>query len=187
MVPSKKCSKCEEVKEITEFPRDARKRDGVRCHCKSCFALYMKSRYYENPQKYRKIAANWRANNIEKARESNRRYKEKNREILNAKTLERYHRNKLRYKKASDLWKKKHPNKGKEYRENQKRKNPQDPWGNKRNARKLTNSYIITLLCGHKSGLKAKDITPKLIEVKRWQIKVHKKIKKVKEGKNVSI
>ncbi|MCM3773990.1 hypothetical protein M3225_26605 [Priestia aryabhattai] len=39
------CSMCKEVKEVTEFHKDARKTDGLRSNCKSCVSAYQKARY----------------------------------------------------------------------------------------------------------------------------------------------
>jgi hypothetical protein len=35
---AKRCTKCGQIKPRSEFPRDAQKRDGLRCNCKRCDA-----------------------------------------------------------------------------------------------------------------------------------------------------
>ncbi|MFZ4411500.1 MAG: hypothetical protein ACOYOV_00355 [Bacteroidales bacterium] len=38
----KTCTKCKVTKNISEFQKDAKKSDGVRCHCKDCIKEYRK-------------------------------------------------------------------------------------------------------------------------------------------------
>lgn len=43
MIQTKRCSKCKQVKEVTEFHKDARtKQDGLYGHCKKCHNVYTK-------------------------------------------------------------------------------------------------------------------------------------------------
>jgi hypothetical protein len=47
-VPSKKCSKCEEVKSLSEFSRNSAARDGHLSRCKVCKAEYDRLRWDAN-------------------------------------------------------------------------------------------------------------------------------------------
>jgi hypothetical protein len=50
-MPSKRCFSCGEVKELTEFGRDAPRPDGLRYECKPCNNLRYRTWYANNPQK----------------------------------------------------------------------------------------------------------------------------------------
>ncbi len=69
----KKCSKCEQIKNISDFNKDASKKCGIRSNCKQCEAEYYKNnrnKYLENCKEYRK-------NNKEKCAEIKKNYKKK--------------------------------------------------------------------------------------------------------------
>jgi len=66
----KRCSKCGEVKAVSEFSKDASKRDGRRFRCKACRCV--------DDKKYREA-------NPEKVRAKSKKYCEANREKLRAK------------------------------------------------------------------------------------------------------
>ena len=44
--PTKKCSRCKEVKDVAEFTSDKKARDGLQVWCKSCYAAYSRERGY---------------------------------------------------------------------------------------------------------------------------------------------
>ena len=60
---TKKCNKCGEVKQLSEFSTDKRNSCGRIGHCKKCSSI---------------ITKKWKDNNIEKAKESDKKYKIKN-------------------------------------------------------------------------------------------------------------
>jgi hypothetical protein len=62
---SKRCSKCGEVKDLTEFHRNASTRDGLQRSCKPCQLAYLKSHYWRNRQYYLDKAR--RRNRLERA------------------------------------------------------------------------------------------------------------------------
>ena len=45
---SMECSKCHEIKEVGEFPKDKSKKDGVRTICKKCSSEYNKEYCKQN-------------------------------------------------------------------------------------------------------------------------------------------
>ena len=65
---TKRCSKCGEVKPVSEFNKNDTKKDGLQTHCKECVKKYKQKHYSENKKYY-----------IDKAKE----YKQKCRENLN--------------------------------------------------------------------------------------------------------
>src|SRR5688572_2637305 len=94
ILTDKRCSKCGEVKPVSQFSKAATKKSGYASYCKTCFnATYgrtekererSKRRRQENPErvaffitrwqkehpdKVRKTSLKWRNNNLEKARE----------------------------------------------------------------------------------------------------------------------
>lgn len=71
------CTKCEENKELFEFPRQSKKRGGYETRCKKCKFLYLKE-YRENPKNLevsRKHKSAWKKKNRAKAnlQQNNRR------------------------------------------------------------------------------------------------------------------
>lgn len=49
----KRCTKCGEEKELSDFFNDSRKTDGKKSHCRSCCAAYKRRSRAENPEKWR--------------------------------------------------------------------------------------------------------------------------------------
>lgn len=47
----KTCYKCEITKDVSEFPKAKRYKDGVRNECKLCYTAYMMAYYDSNPDK----------------------------------------------------------------------------------------------------------------------------------------
>ena len=85
----KKCSICKEVKSLSEFNKNKRKKDGYSTDCKYCSKIY---------------AEQYRNSNKEKLLQQSRNFKEENREFINSKNRERYH---LIKKQDSDFMEKK--------------------------------------------------------------------------------
>ena len=55
----KTCTKCNESKELGEFPLGKKYRDGHRPECKSCNAAYYRSYYAKNPDRYKEKSRNY--------------------------------------------------------------------------------------------------------------------------------
>jgi len=66
---TKRCPRCKIIKQIYEFSKSSREKDGLQTNCKSCNKI---------------ISAQYRANNVEKERERHAKYHVKNKETINA-------------------------------------------------------------------------------------------------------
>jgi len=96
----KKCTKCGEEKELTEFSRDKRKKDGRRSSCKVCYKQYYQAnrkqiierqKQYNQANREQRIEYNkqYRQANREKIAEQKRQYHQENREAHNARKQKR--------------------------------------------------------------------------------------------------
>jgi hypothetical protein len=76
----KACSKCGEIRLLTEFGKDRKSQDGHRADCKVC-----RKNYLENPvnrQRAREASRKYAEKNKEKVAKKNRLYKKNNKEKL---------------------------------------------------------------------------------------------------------
>ncbi len=74
----KECSKCKETKDLTEFGKDKRAKDGRHSWCKNCLRQYSKQ-YREDNKEYWK---QYREDNKEKQEQYQKQYKEDNKESI---------------------------------------------------------------------------------------------------------
>src|SRR5690606_20727605 len=100
-VTEKECTKCKVLKNITEFPKDARNFAGVKGPCRPCFnakAVITQRKYREkrpekvrewnrnsyrnNPEKYKQNSERWRVENPERRTEYNKKYSVENADRL---------------------------------------------------------------------------------------------------------
>lgn len=73
---TKKCSKCEKRKSLSEFYKEKNSYDGLQKYCKNCQKEYQRKWNCQNKEKRRAYSWKWRRNNKEKHRAiSNRWYK----------------------------------------------------------------------------------------------------------------
>lgn len=79
-LPSKTCSKCKQVKPLSEFHKDARSKDGVHSWCRECRCTVGKQRYAGNPEIYRERSREWAACNSSRKRETTRKWIAENRD-----------------------------------------------------------------------------------------------------------
>ena len=63
----KQCSKCKEQKPLSDFAKNAARKDGLQGNCKSCHRQYVKRHYKRNTDYY-----------VDKARVRNQKLKEEN-------------------------------------------------------------------------------------------------------------
>jgi hypothetical protein len=63
---TKKCIKCNEIKPLLEFNKNAKKRGGVNALCKICHKEYRRNHYLKNKQKVLEQVENYRLLNPEK-------------------------------------------------------------------------------------------------------------------------
>lgn len=105
----KRCTKCNELKSIDDFHRDARKRDGRVAVCKQCQSLYAAEHYNRNKEKYQKMRREYYLENKETMITSQRNYyaANKNQRALTAKEWQRNNPEKV--KAAQKKYKEKFP------------------------------------------------------------------------------
>lgn len=63
----KTCTKCGEAKPVSEFGKDASKRDGLRPSCRDCTNASLAARRAYNPENHRASSAKWQAENRERS------------------------------------------------------------------------------------------------------------------------
>jgi hypothetical protein len=71
---TKRCTKCEVEKPITDFYRHPKGRPGYRSNCKACLTIYSRERYRRNPEKCNEIGLRWHRANREKTNKYARDY-----------------------------------------------------------------------------------------------------------------
>jgi len=96
---TKKCSKCGEIKSVSEFYKSKSTKDGLGYRCKKCSLDGIKKWQKDNPEREAIRNANWQKNNPEKVRAKYRRWKARDPE--RAKKLYRKYKAK-RMKKISN-------------------------------------------------------------------------------------
>lgn len=69
---TKLCTKCGQVKPVSEFGKNKSKKDGLQSHCKECVKIYKKKHYEENKEQYKIRNQSYREHN----RDRLNRYKE---------------------------------------------------------------------------------------------------------------
>jgi len=71
----KKCSKCGEIKPLSEFARCAKSRDGLKSECKTCQAERRRRYYAEHAEEERERARRYHAEHPEERRERAHQYR----------------------------------------------------------------------------------------------------------------
>ena len=66
----KKCTKCQETKELTEFYKDKISKDGLQYYCKICDRANTRDWINDNPKRVKESRAKWYRNNPELAKEN---------------------------------------------------------------------------------------------------------------------
>ena len=74
----KTCSKCGEVKPLTEYYRDARSKGGLRSCCKPCHIEAVKTWIVANPEKHATYRDRWKRENPEKTADRISRWQQAN-------------------------------------------------------------------------------------------------------------
>lgn len=99
----KKCSKCGNIKETTEFHKDKYKKDGLRTDCKECSNV-SRRRYYNNNRDLEiKRRASWCSNNKNKRKE----YYKENKENISKYTKKYREKNKNKVREYNRSYNKK--------------------------------------------------------------------------------
>lgn len=92
----KTCSKCGEVRNIGDFVKGRRYKDGLTNVCRACQSVYNRKRYLVRKEEILKQARAWRAKNKEKSRAYQKDYQNKNRNRLRPLAREYYKRHRTR-------------------------------------------------------------------------------------------
>lgn len=64
---TKKCKKCNQEKDISDFYKDKHKKSGYCSQCKNCRKNYYKNLKLKSPEKLKQWQDDWRKNNLEKS------------------------------------------------------------------------------------------------------------------------
>jgi len=105
----KKCSKCSDIKPLSEYYRHKNGRDGYSSWCKSCHKRQTDAIRKSNPDKVRECCRKWISKNMEKKRLSNKNWKVKNAENYAEKMKLWREGNKDLLRKKQAAWKEANP------------------------------------------------------------------------------
>src|ERR1700727_2654001 len=81
----KRCSKCKQIKNVSEFRLKTKGLSAYRSSCRKCEAAYARSHAKAHPDKVRASYNKLLGSHKEQERERSRRYNEEHREEINAK------------------------------------------------------------------------------------------------------
>lgn len=123
-VTTKRCSKCGETKPLDGFHAFHRAKDGLHPWCKLCKCAYEKARNAANPERNRARAKEWRDANLEKAKETKRRYHIDNKDTIRDRVRAWRQANPDRHNASNRRWAAAHPDATRENRQQWKRQNP---------------------------------------------------------------
>ena len=190
----KTCIKCGEPKELKMFSLDKRASDGVVSCCKLCKNKKALSVYYddknvknrekdkkrksaynlkwkgENKKKIKKYNAEYRANNKSKIKEKEKEYNKNNKNKINKRQREYRKENKPifdKYRPKRRLYEKIYAKENRDYINNR----------NRERGKRLTDGYVRGMWMAHNSGIKASDMPQDMIDFKRDQVILARKIK----------
>lgn len=115
----KTCSKCRQVKELSEFFKNKAAKDGLHNQCRVCageanrrsyakhketLTAKQRAKYAADPEKHRNANRQWRAANLEKARASSNKWRAANPEFHRALTAAWVAKNKDRVREKAKIW-----------------------------------------------------------------------------------
>jgi hypothetical protein len=83
----KTCTSCNHSKLLSEFYRNKRSKDGTTARCKDCLLEAIRKYQADNPDKVKDSRKKSDANCRERVQEEKKRYREKNRESINARAV----------------------------------------------------------------------------------------------------
>ena len=90
---SMECSKCHEIKEVGEFPKDKSKKDGVRTICKKCSSEYNKEYCKQNAYKLKEQKKEYYKQNADKMKKKHAEYSKQNADKIKEYHAEYYKQN----------------------------------------------------------------------------------------------
>lgn len=108
------CTKCGELKNLSSFSPDKRKKDGLQSQCKNCGRLVTKKFREENPEIIQARGKRYRAKNTEALRDRKAKYYAKNIKKLRNKQSKYYAKDIEKSRIMSAKWRAENPEKFKE-------------------------------------------------------------------------
>lgn len=126
----KRCPKCSTVKPFSAFGKDRARLDGMSCWCRECNNQRSHEHFAANKDRRRELTAEWRRNNVERAKELGRAHHHRHKEKRNAASMEYRRQNPERIKQLGSEWFKKNPTAAREImaRRRAAKKNATPPW-----------------------------------------------------------
>jgi len=73
----KVCTKCKELKPLTEFRKQSRTKDGRKYVCRPCDSAAARDRYSDKKKTYIKLVKEWQSNNKDKVKDYKKKYYKK--------------------------------------------------------------------------------------------------------------
>lgn len=150
-IDQKRCTKCGEVKKLSEFAKQTARIDGLRTACKECS---------------NKESKKWRADNKDVIKKYNKKWKANNKERVNAALVRWRKKNPEKVKDSIKKWKKNNPEKVRELSKRNDKKRRGSPKGKLCN--RMSSGIRISLKYG-KSGNHWEDLVGYTVD----ELKVH--------------
>ena len=100
----KRCTKCGEVKALSEFQKDRTRKDGHRFYCKVCASKKARELQQANPERGKEIKRKWYQANQERCKENAREQYQANSGRKKEANRKRYQANPERQKEANRKW-----------------------------------------------------------------------------------
>jgi len=146
----KVCKICGIEKEMSEYHKQARSKDGYNRTCKKCRSTNEKQYYEDNKEKHNEVARKYRKEHLEKIKERARKYYHNNKERDKERRKKYVEEHKEEHNERGKVWVLNNPNKVKEKRKRYHEKHKEEINERKRNFRKEnyeeyrnhTNDYI---------------------------------------------
>ena len=121
----KNCTKCGELKLLSEFHRNKNKKDGYKSECKACISKQSKMRYAADPEKMREKTRRYRVKHLEKCKECVRQWRAANPERAREDIRRWYAANSEKVKESARRWQAANPGKHREFDRRYRAKNPE--------------------------------------------------------------
>ena len=171
---TKRCGKCGETKDVSEFHNNKKNRDGRHVWCRYCVKKY----YIDNKEKILEYKKQYRIDNKEKIAEQRKQYYIDNKERIAEKKKQSYIDNKEKISEQSKQYrtdnKEKIAEQHKQYRTDNKEKIAEQ---HKQYRGSLTDAYVSYLI---QNQFDITEIPEYLMELKRAEITAKREIKKHK-------
>ena len=172
----KKCGKCKKDKDKSFYSKNSNKKDKLHTWCKECCAEYISNYRTIHKDKIILDQKKYRLNNKEKAAAYIKEYRLANKEKIAAKVKQYRLANLKRIYEINKKYHISNPEKRKQYTLNYRGLSLERG----RNERlTLSDKYVRELLCGKQKGLVSKMWPISLVQAKREQILIKRKLKEL--------